>query len=134
MLHMVSLSINKTAQMKNHTSGLVALAQNGGIGVLEGCELFLVALALSLKLFGNVLLEDKCFEGIVALLLGAIETLGKASSVILLLLDERSKAAILAFVGIDFNFKLLGLFSELLSESLKFEELPTMSVQTLGSI
>lgn len=56
MFHMMSLPVDEAAEMENHTSGLVALAENGGIRVLESGELFLVALALSLELFGDVLL------------------------------------------------------------------------------
>ena len=127
----MSLAIDEAAQMKNHTSRLIALAENGGIGVLQSCEFFLVAFALSLELFGNVLLEDKCFESIITLLLCAIETLVKSSSVILLLLDESREATILAFVSLNSDFELLCLFGKLFSESLEFEELPTLSVCAL---
>ena len=110
MLHMVSLPVDEAAEVENNTSGLIALAENGGICVLESGELFLVTLALSLELFRNVLLEDKRLESVVALLLRAVETLGEASSIVLLLLNERCEAAVLAFMILDFDFELLCLF------------------------
>lgn len=128
MLHVVSLPVDEAAEVENHTSRLVALAEDGVICVLESGELFLVALALSLELFGNVLLEDKRLESIVTLLLCAIETLGEASSIALLLLDERRKAAVFAFVSLDFDFELLCLFGKLFGKSLEFEELPMVLV------
>lgn len=36
VLHVVSLSIDEAAKVENHPPGLVALAGNGGICVLEG--------------------------------------------------------------------------------------------------
>lgn len=127
MLHVVSLSIDEAAKVENHSSGLVALAGKGGICVLEGGELFLVALALTFKLFGNVLLEDKRLKSIVALLLRAIETLGEASSVIFVLFDEGREAAIFTFVSFNPDLKFLCFLSKLLGESLKFEELRMLS-------
>ena len=133
MLHVVSLPVNEAAEMENHASRLVALAEDGRICVLESGELFLVALAFSLELFGDVLLEDKRFESIVALLLRIVETLCEASSIIFLLLDERCEAAIFAFVSLDLDFELLCLFGKLFSESLEFEELPIVLVYTRES-
>ena len=123
MLHVVSLPVDEAAEVENHPSGFVALADNCGVRVLERRKLFLVALPLTLELFGNVLLEDKRFKGIVALLLRAIETLGEASSVIFVLLDERCETAVFAFVSLDLDLELLCLFGELFGESLEFEEL-----------
>lgn len=130
MLHVVSLPVNEAAEVENHSLGLIALAENCGICVLESGELFLIALALSLELFGNVLLEDKSLESIVALLLRAVETLIEASSIVLLLLDEGCEAAVLAFVSLDSDFELLCLFGKLFRESLEFEELPMASVHS----
>ena len=134
MLHVVSLPVDEAAKVEDHSSGLVALAGNGGVCVLERRELFLVALALTLELFGNVLLEDKRFKGIVALLLCAIETLGEASSVIFVLLDERCETAIFAFVSLDLDLELLCLFGKLFCESLEFEELPMLLICSCGSL
>ena len=125
---MVSLPVNEAAEVKNHTSRFVALAEDGRLGVLKSGELFLVALTLSLELFGNVLLKDKRFESFVALLLRTVEALGETGSVIFLLLNERCEAAIFAFVGLDLDFELLRLFGKLFRESLEFEELPMLSV------
>ena len=128
MLHVVSLPVNEAAEVENHTSGLIALTANGCVCVLESGELFLVTLALSLELFGDVLLEDKRFESIVTLLLRAVEALCEASSVIFMLLDERCEAAIFAFVSLDLDFELLCLFGKLFGESLEFEELPILLI------
>ena len=124
----MSLPVDGAAEMEDHTSGLVALAEDCFIRVLESGELFLVALALSLELFGDVLLENKRFESIVALLLCTVETLGETSGIVFLLLDERCEAAILAFVTLDLDFELLSLFGELFSESLELEELPMLLI------
>ncbi len=133
MLHVVSLPVNEAAEMENYTSRLVALAEDGRICVLESGEFFLITLAFSLELFGDVLLEDKRFESIVALLLRIVETLCEASSIIFLLLDERCEAAIFAFVSLDLDFELLCLFSKLFSESLEFEKLPMLLMYTRES-
>ena len=126
MLHVVSLPVDETAKVENHTSRLVALATNGGVCVLKSSELFLVALTLSLELFGDVLLKDKRLESIVTLLLCTVETLCKASGIILVLFDKRCKTAVFAFVGLDFDFKLLCLFSKLFGKRLEFEKLPML--------
>ena len=88
MLHVMSLSVDETAKVQNYTAGFVTLARNRRFRVLESGDLLHVAFALSLELFRNVLLKDKRFESIVPLLLCAVEALGKACSVIFLLLDE----------------------------------------------
>lgn len=134
MLHVVSLPIDKTAEVQNHTSGLVALAENGRVCVLESGEFLLVALTFSLELFSDVLLEDKCFESIVALLLRNAEALGEASGVVFLLLDERCEATILALMSLDLDFELLCLFGELFGESLEFEELPMPLIHSRESL
>ena len=97
--------------------------------MLESGKLFLVALAFAFELFSDFLLENERFEGVIALLLCAIEAHSEASRVILLLLDKRSETAILAFVGLDLDLELLGLFSKLLCESLELEELITLLIQ-----
>ena len=124
----MSLPVDEAAEVENHTSRLVALAEDGVICVLESGEIFLVTLALSLELFGNVLLEDKRLESIVTLLLRTVETLGETSSIALLLLDERCEAAVFAFVSFNFDFELLCLLGKLFGESLEFEELQMVSV------
>ena len=126
MLHVVSLPVDEAAKVENHTSRLVALTTNGGICVLKSGELLFVALTLSLELFGNVLLKDKRLESIVPLLLGAVEALCKASSIILVLFDKRGKAAVFAFVSLDLDFKLLCLLSKLFGKGLEFEKLPML--------
>ena len=102
--------------------------------MLESRKFFLIALAFALELFRNILLKDKRLKSIVALLLGAIETLTKTSSVIFLLLDERREAAVFAFVCLNFDLKLLRLLSKLLGESLEFEELPMLLTRSHESL
>ena len=126
MLHVMSLSVDETAEVQNYTAGFVTLARKCRIRVLESRELLHVAFAFSLKLFRNVLLEDKRFKGIITLLLCAVETLGKACSVIFLLLDERCETAVFTFVILNLDFELLRLFGELFGEGLELEELPTL--------
>lgn len=134
MLHVVSLPVDEAAEVENHTSGFVALTENGRVCVLESGELFHVALALPLELLRDVLLKDKRFESIVALLVRAVEALSEASSVIFLLLNERCEAAIFAFVSLNLDFELLCLFGKLFGESLEFEELPLPLVNNRESM
>lgn len=96
--------------------------------MLKSGKLFLVPLAFAFQLLGDFLLEDERFESVVALLLCAIEADSEASRVVLLLLDKRSKTAVLAFVGFNLDLELLGLFGKLLCESLELEELITSLV------
>ena len=130
VLHVMSLPVNEAAKVEDHTSGLVTLAENGGVCVPESGEFFFVALALSFELFSNILLEDKRLESIVALLLRAVKALGKAGSVIFLLLDKRCEATVFALMSLDLDFELLCLFSKLFGESLELEELPMLLVSS----
>ena len=134
MLHVMSLSVDETAEVQDYTAGFVTLARKRRIRVLKSRELLHVAFALSLKLFRNVLLKDKRFESIITLLLCAVETLGKACSVILLLLDERCETAVFTFVILNLDFELLRLFGKLFGESLEFEELPTLLMHVHESV
>jgi hypothetical protein len=81
--------------VQNHTASLVTLSEDGDVGVLKLGKLLLVSLALTLKLLSNLLLKHKGLKSIITLLLGASETNGKTSVVILLLIDEATKAAVL---------------------------------------
>ena len=56
MLHVVGLAVDEGAEVEDDALGLVALAEDGGVGVLQGRELFLVAFAFAFELFGNLLL------------------------------------------------------------------------------
>ena len=121
----MSLAADQAAQVKNNTLSLVALSEDSVIGMLQSREFLLVALAFALKLFGNLLLEDKGLEGIVTLLLRARETGREASSIVFLLVNETSETSVLTFVVLNLNLKILSLFCKLLSERLEFEELAT---------
>jgi hypothetical protein len=123
MLHVVSLATDQAAEMQNNTLSLITLSEDGAVGVLQSRELFLVALALALKLLSNLLLEDEGLESIVTLLLGAGKASSKASGIILLLVNEASEASVLTLVVLDLNLEVLSLFGKLLSEGLEFEEL-----------
>lgn len=113
--------------MENHALCLVALAEDSGVGVLEGGELLLVALTLALKFFSNLLLEDEGFESIVTLLLGSRKTGGKTSCIVLLLVDETCETSVLALVVLNLDLEVLSLLGELLGESLELEELRMVS-------
>ena len=88
----------------------------------------MVALALSLEFFGNLLLENKSLESIIALLLSARQTERETSNVILLLVDEGRETAVLTLVVLNLNLELRSLFGELLSKRLEFEELQKFSM------
>lgn len=63
-----------------------------------------------------------------------MESLGKASGVVFMLLDEGRKAAIFAFVSFNLDLELLCLLGELFGESLEFEELPMLSMNSRGAM
>lgn len=109
--------------MQHNTASFVALPENRDIRMLESSELFPVPLTLPLKFFCNFLLENKCFEGIVSLLLGAGETDRQASVVVLLLVDETTQTTVLTLVILDLDLEILRLFGEGLSKGLEFKEL-----------
>jgi len=120
---MVSLTTNQAAEVEHNTLGLIALAENGRVGVLQGRKLLLVAFPFALEFLGNFLLENQCFESIVTLLLGAGKTLVKAGGIILLLINETGETSVLTLVVLNLDLEILGLLGELLSESLEFEKL-----------
>jgi hypothetical protein len=120
---MVVLARDQAAQVQNHATGLVPLPSDGHVGVLQSVELLPVPLALPLELLGNLLLQDKGLEGVVTLLLGTSKTDRKPGSVVLLLVDETSQAAILALVALDLDLEVLRLLSEGVGKRLEFEEL-----------
>ena len=127
VLHVVGLARDERAQVKNHSLCLVALAQDGRVGVLQLRELLLVALALALELLGNLLLQDKSLKGVITLLLCARQANSEARGVVLLLLDECRKTASFTLVVLDLGLEVGGLLRELLSEGLEFEELYCVS-------
>ena len=134
MLHVMGLSVDEAAEVQNYTAGFVTLARKCRIRVLESRELLHVAFALSLKLFRNVLLKNKRFESIITLLLCAIEALGKACSVVFLLLNERCETAVFTLVILNLDLELLRLFGKLFGESLEFEELPNLLMHVHESL
>jgi hypothetical protein len=123
MLHVMGLSTDQAAKVQNDPLSLIALSENGGSGVLEGSKFLLVALSLAFKLFRNLLLKNKSFEGIVTLLLSSRETCGKTSCIILLLVDETSETSVLALVVLNLDLEVLSLLCKLFGESLEFQEL-----------
>jgi hypothetical protein len=123
MFHVMSLARDEAAQVHDDPLGLFPLADDVLVGLLERDQLLLVALPLALELLGNLLLEDKRLQGVVALLLGARETDAEAGGVVLLLVDERREAAILPLVGLDLDLELLRLLGELLGKCLELEKL-----------
>ncbi len=59
--------------------------------------------------------------------LRARQTNSEASGVVLLLIDENRKPAILSLVVFDLDLEILGLLCKLLGKGLEFEELRTVS-------
>jgi hypothetical protein len=119
----VGLATDQAAKVENNALSFVTLSDNGDVGMLKSRELLLVPLPFTLKFLSNFLLEDKSLKSIVTLFLSSRETSRKTSSVILLLIDETCEASILTLVVLDLDLEILGLFGELFSESLEFEEL-----------
>lgn len=120
---MVGLAADQAAKVKYNTLGLVTLSEDSRVGMLKSRQFFLVALAFTLELFGNLLLQDKSLESIVTLFLSAREAGVEASGIILLLVDETSETSVLTFVVLNLDLEILSLFGKLLSERLEFEEL-----------
>ena len=123
VVHLERLAADQGAELQHDALGLVALVQQGGVGVLQVGQLGLVALAFALEFLGDLLLQHQGLEGVVALLLGAGQADGQAREVVLLLVDEAGQAAVLALVGLDLDLELGGLLGELLGEGLELEEL-----------
>jgi len=123
----VGLTTDQAAKVENNALSFVALSDDGNISVLKSGQLFLVSLPFTLKLLSNFLLKDQGFESIVTLLLGSGETSGETSCIVFLLIDETSETSVLTLVILDLDLEILRLFGELLSESLKFEELDIIS-------
>ena len=119
----MSLAVDKAAEVENHALGFVALAEDGGVGVLESRELFYVALAFAFELFSDFLLQHERFQGIISMLFRSREANGETGSVVLLLLDKGVETAIFALVGFDLDFEVLSFFGKLLGKGLEFEEL-----------
>ena len=111
--------------MKHNTLSLITLSENCEVSVLKCRKLLLVAFPLTLEFFGNFLLKNKSLKSIVALLLSTRQADRESGRVILLLVNERSKATIFAFVVLNFDLKILGLLCELFGKCLEFEELET---------
>jgi hypothetical protein len=120
---MVGLAADQATQVKNNTLCLITLSENSAIRMLESGKFLLVALALTLKLLGDLLLEDESLESVVTLLLRTREASREASCIILLLIDETSETSVLTLVVLNFDLEFLSLFGELLGERLEFEEL-----------
>ncbi len=120
---MVSLATDQAAKVQDNTLGLIPLTKYGHVSVLKRRQLLFVAFPLTLKFLGNLLLKDQGLESIITLLLSAREAGCKASCVIFLLVDEASKTSVLALMVLNFDLEILGLFCELLSKCLEFEEL-----------
>ena len=68
------------------------------------------------------------------MLLRIVESLGKATGIVFVLLDEGRETAIFAFVSLDLDLELLCLLSELFGESLEFEELPMLLIYGPGAM
>lgn len=128
VFHVMCLTVDETAEVQNHPLGLIALPGERSVGVLQGGKLLLIALPLTLKLLGNLLLQHKRLQGVITLLLGARQTECETCHVVLLLVNEATEAAVLSLVVLDLDFELSGLLRELLCEGLELEELGKVSI------
>src|SRR5271163_43678 len=126
MFHVVSLAADQASKVQNNTLSLITLSEDSEVSVLQCRELFLVALPLPFEFFSNFLLQNKSFKSIITLFLSTRKANSETGSIILLLINERSEAAIFAFVVLNFNLKILGLLCELFGKGLEFEELETL--------
>ena len=117
--------MDETAEMKHNALRFVTLAEYGGVCMLESRKLFLVTLPFALELFGNLLLKDKCFQCIVSLFFCAREAYSEPRGIVFVLFNEGCKASVFAFVGFDFDLKILSFFCKLFGKCLEFEELAT---------
>lgn len=120
---MMGLTTNQATKVENNTLCLVTLANNGDVGLLKSRKFLLVSLALTLELLGNLLLEHKCFQSIVTLLLSTRQASSEALSIVLLLIDETSKTSVFTLVVLNLNLEILSLFGKLFGKGLEFEEL-----------
>ena len=120
---MVRLTTNQAAEVKNNAASVVALSEDGHVGMLKSRKLLLISLAFALELLGDLLLQDERFQSIITLLLGTSKTNRQTSVVILLLVNEASETAVLTLVVLNLDLEVLSLLGECLSERLEFEEL-----------
>ena len=120
----MSLPIDQATKVQYHALCLIALADDCDIRMLKASELLSVTLAFTFEIFGNLLLQNKRLKGIVALLLSTRQADRETSGVVLLLVDENCKPAVLPLVVLNLDFKVLGLLCELFGKRLEFEELP----------
>jgi hypothetical protein len=126
VLHVVVLARDQAAQVQHDAAGLVALPRDRDVGVLQRVELLAVPLTLALQLLGNLLLQNKSLEGVVALLLGAGKAGSQPGGVVLLLVEETGQTAVLALVALDLDLEILRLLGEGVGKRLEFEELSVL--------
>ena len=75
----MGLALDQRAEVDNNALGFITLALRVFVIADKVGELFFVLLAVALKFFGDFLLHDERFEGVVALLFGAGELAGEVS-------------------------------------------------------
>lgn len=123
VLHVVALAADETAKVQDDATRLVSLSRERDIGVLQRRQLLLIPLPLTLQLLGDLLLENKGLESVVTLLLGTGKAHRQTGGIVLLLVNESAKTAVLALVVLNLDLEVLRLLRQLLSEDLEFEEL-----------
>jgi len=131
MLHVVGLAMDKSPEVQNYSLCLVTLPGQGLCGMLQCSQLILIPSSLSLKVFSNSLLKDKRFHGLISLSFGPGQSKSEAGSIVLLLIDEGSKAAVLALVRFNLDLKFRDLLGKLVHKCLEFEELAFECVELL---
>src|SRR4051794_40229615 len=129
VFHMMRLAVDQATQVQNNTLSLIALANNSSICMLKCGKFFLVAFAFALKFFRNLLLKHKSLKSIITLLLGTGKAHSKPSRIVLLLVNESCKTAVLTLVILNLNLEFLSLFRKLLRKCLEFKELIHVSTK-----
>ena len=120
---MMSLALDQRAEVDHDALRFVALAADVAIIFDQLGKLPFILLAVALELLGDFLLHDKGFEGVVALLLRAVEAVGGGSQLGSVLLNGFREAVVLFLMLFDLGFEVRGFFGELGGEGLEFLEL-----------
>lgn len=120
---MMGLALDQRAEMDHDSLCFVALAIDVAVILHQLGKLLFILPAVAFELLGDFLLHNKGFEGVVALLLRAVEAVGGGGQLGFVLLDRFRETMVLFLVLFDLGFKVRGLFGELGGEALEFLEL-----------
>lgn len=127
MFHVLRLALNQRPKVNNDPLGFITLTRNLVIRPYKLAKLLLVLFPFALEIFGNFLLHNQGFEGLVALLLGTGETDGEVIRICLLLFNKPVKPLILLLMRLDLGLKIRRLLGKLSSKGLEFLKLHGVS-------